>query len=184
MKRQWMLWLTAIALATLLAGCGGSGKGPDLLQPAYPLPTLDASGPEGAASDREDPSGADEPPANQTPAEGVDVDLTILSSTMVYGEVYNMMTNPQDYEGKVIRLRGQYSSYYSDPPGEYLHFAVITDALACCVQGMEFLWTGEHSYPQDYPAEQTEIEITGVFERFEDQGSVYYRIVTDSLEVL
>ena len=30
---------------------------------------------------------------------GGDVDLTVLSSTMVYSEVYNMMVSPDNYKG-------------------------------------------------------------------------------------
>ena len=43
-----------------------------------------------------------------------DVDLTTLSSTMVYSEVYNMMTAPSDYIGKNVKMKGNFS-YYQDP---------------------------------------------------------------------
>ena len=33
-----------------------------------------------------------------------DVDLTQLSSTLVYAEVYNMASNPQSYVGKTVRM--------------------------------------------------------------------------------
>ena len=35
-----------------------------------------------------------------------DVDLTQLSSTLVYAEVYNMASNPQSYVGKTVRMKG------------------------------------------------------------------------------
>ena len=38
--------------------------------------------------------------AAPAPGNAVDVDLTELSSTMVYSEVYAMMTEPENYIGK------------------------------------------------------------------------------------
>ena len=38
--------------------------------------------------------------------DGIDVDLTKLSSTMVYSEVYNMMYTPDDYIGKTVKMKG------------------------------------------------------------------------------
>ena len=35
-------------------------------------------------------------------ADNFDVDLTNLSSTMVYSEVYNMMSTPENYIGKTV----------------------------------------------------------------------------------
>ena len=37
----------------------------------------------------------------------IDVDLTKLSSSMVYSEVYNMMNEPEPYEGKMVKMQGQ-----------------------------------------------------------------------------
>ena len=36
----------------------------------------------------------------------VDLDLTSMSGTMVYSEVYNIMSNPDEYIGKTIRMNG------------------------------------------------------------------------------
>ena len=54
----------------------------------------------------------EEPEQTQTSADGVDVDLTVLSSTMVYSEVYNMLYNdPAHYLGKTVKARGEFSIY-------------------------------------------------------------------------
>ena len=47
-------------------------------------------------------------------APGVDVDLTKLSSTMVYSEVYNMVNTPEDYTGKTVRMTGSFNLWH-DP---------------------------------------------------------------------
>ena len=39
-------------------------------------------------------------------ADGTDIDLTKLSATMVFSEVYNIMVNPDSCMGKTIRMKG------------------------------------------------------------------------------
>ena len=109
-------------------------------------------------------------------ANSIDVDLTKLSSTMVYSEVYNMMYTPDDYIGKAVKMRGQFA-YYEDPDTKSQYFAcIIADATACCSQGLEFVLTGEHTYPKDYPELGSEITVTGIFELYEENGLQYCRL--------
>ena len=113
--------------------------------------------------------------------DGIDVDLTQLSSTMVYSEVYNMMYTPDDYIGKVVKMKGQFA-YYEDPETKAQYFAcIIADATACCSQGLEFILTGEHSYPNDYPELGSEITVTGIFEVYTENGFQYCRLKDASL---
>ena len=44
--------------------------------------------------------------ATENPQGKVDVDLTALSSTMVYSEVFNMLNTPENYVGKTIKMTG------------------------------------------------------------------------------
>ena len=118
----------------------------------------------------------------------VDVDLTTLSSTMVYSEVYNMMVSPESYVGKTIKMNGQFALYQSvDANGnlipDQIYFAcVIADATACCSQGLEFVLAGEHSYPDDYPELGTEITVVGTFQTYEDNGYMYCHLVDAEME--
>ena len=114
----------------------------------------------------------------------IDVDLTALSSTMVYAEVYSIVTNPDQYVGKTIKMSGPYAVDYYDQTGLYYHFVLIEDATACCAQGLEFRRNGEYSYPHDYPPEQTKIEVSGVFEHYEELGQTYYYLAVDDVIVL
>ena len=110
-------------------------------------------------------------------ADGIDVDLTKLSSTMVYSEVYNMMVSPDNYTGKTVKMNGAFA-YYEDPETKAQYFAcIIADATACCSQGLEFILTGEHTYPNDYPELNSEITVTGTFETYEENGYNYCRLV-------
>ncbi len=110
-------------------------------------------------------------------ADGIDVDLTKLSSTMVYSEVYNMMVSPDNYTGKTVKMNGAFA-YYEDPETKKQYFAcIIADATACCSQGLEFILTGEHTYPNDYPELYSDITVTGTFETYEENGYNYCRLV-------
>jgi len=102
--------------------------------------------------------------ASPKPAATIDVDLTKLSSTMVYSEVYNMMYNAPDYVGKVVKMRGLYSLYYDEGTGKYYHACIIQDATACCAQGIEFELTEDYRFPEDYPEVNDEVCVTGTFD--------------------
>ena len=103
----------------------------------------------------------------------IDVDLTILSSTMVYSEVYNMITSPQDYVGKTVKMKGAFSFYHDTASNNYYFACIIRDAMACCAQGIEFVLAGEHRYPDDYPSVGAEICVVGVFDTYQEGGNLY-----------
>ena len=90
---------------------------------------------------------------SQPSADGVEVDLTVLSSTMVYSEVYNMLYNdPAHYLGKTVKARGEFSIYQlvTDgvlQPDPVSYACIISDAAACCAEGMEFVLEGDLTYP-------------------------------------
>ena len=107
--------------------------------------------------------------------EQVDVDLTALSSTVVYSEVYNMVTSPEDYVGKVVKMHGQFAIYEDPDTGTVYTACIIADATACCSQGLEFSLSGA-IYPDDYPELGTEITVTGTFQSYEEDGSKLYHL--------
>lgn len=114
-------------------------------------------------------------------ANRIDIDLTKLSSTMVYSEVYNMMVFPDDYIGKTVKMNGAFE-YYEDPETKKLYFAcIIADAAACCTQGLEFILAGNPIYPDDYPEIYSDITVTGTFEVYEENGFQYCRLVDAAL---
>ncbi|MGN0394032.1 MAG: hypothetical protein ACI4EF_01605 [Coprococcus sp.] len=100
--------------------------------------------------------------------EGVDIDLTSLTKTMVYSEVYNMMYAPQDYIGKTIKMEGLYSAYHDETTGNDYFACIIEDATACCSQGIEFQLTDDYVYPDDYPEEGSRITVIGVFDTYQE----------------
>ena len=209
-KRLWAQALTIIMTMTvlLLAGCAGgqngaspagadaagvSGAGDLGVDDSGIEAGADASGTgtgtgaesagteTGAANSGDAPLEPQDFPTIDADAK-VDIDLTTLSSTMVFGEVSNMMLDPEDYLGKTIRVRGPYFVNYNEVKKEYLHFVVVTDATACCQNGLNFNWAGEHSYPADYPQMDEEIEIVGVIGNYEEYGQVFCVINTSEIK--
>ena len=107
----------------------------------------------------------------------IDLDLTAISGTVVYSQVYDMMMNPDSYMGQKIRMKGNFN-YYQDPDTKQEYFAVlIADATACCAQGIEFVWEGEHTYPKDYPPLDTELTVTGTFSTYYEGNYMYIQLV-------
>ncbi|MBR1444291.1 MAG: hypothetical protein IJ583_12270, partial [Firmicutes bacterium] len=99
-------------------------------------------------------------------ADKIDIDLTAMSSTMVYSEVYNMMYEPDEYIGKTIKMNGTFKIYHDEDTGNNYFACIIQDATACCTQGIEFVPTNKYLYPDDYPYEDEEITVTGVFDTY------------------
>lgn len=111
----------------------------------------------------------------QYKSEGVDVDLTLMGSDLVYATVYQMMSKPEEYEGKTIRIEGKYYASYYPITDKYYNYCLIADAAACCSQGLEFELGGGAVYPDGYPEDQSEVIVTGVFETYtEEAGQTFY----------
>lgn len=111
----------------------------------------------------------------QYKSEGVDVDLTLMGKDLIYATVYQMMSKPEEYEGKTIRIEGKYYASYYPVTDKYYNYCLIADALACCSQGLEFELGGDAVYPDDYPADQSQVIVTGVFETYtEEAGQTFY----------
>lgn len=113
---------------------------------------------------------AEEPAVNE---DVPDVDLTQLSSTMVYSEVYNMMCYPENYIGKSVKMNGSYTSFYDEATDKHYSACIIMDATACCAQGIEFELTDDFVYPQDYPNEGDPICVVGTFETYNEGENRY-----------
>ena len=111
----------------------------------------------------------------------VDLDLSKLSGTVVYAQVYNLVYEYESWLGKVIKMSGYYSAYEDTERGVVYHACVIPDATACCAQGIEFLWAGEHAWPDDYPEEGMNITVTGRLDQYKEDENIYLHLVDAEL---
>jgi hypothetical protein len=151
MKRIVVCAIIAALLIPALCGCGG-------------------------APGAQDPGTADTA-ADTAP---VDVDLTQLSSTMVYSEVFNMTRTPEDYLGKRVRMRGEFA--YAEGDGRYYFACIISDATACCDQGIEFVLTEDRKFPEEYPEKGTEITVVGIFDTYMEGSYKYCQLIDAVME--
>lgn len=102
-------------------------------------------------------------------------DVSELDKTETYLSVYDMMLYPRNYTGNVVRVAGEYySTLYKDKDYVYV---LIKDAAQCCSTGFEFEWDGDYVYPDDYPPENTEITVTGIFDIYRDDESPAFHVI-------
>ena len=67
-----------------------------------------------------------------TGSSGGMLDLTKLSSTMVYSEVFNMLASPDSYVGRTVKMTGT-AACLANPENSKLYYAcIIADATGCC----------------------------------------------------
>lgn len=115
------------------------------------------------------------------PAQVIDVDLTAMSSTMVYSEVYNMMTEPDGYMGKSVKMQGNFAVYFDETTEKFYYACLIADATACCSQGLEFILAEAFSFPEDYPEIGADITVTGIFDTYTENGYLYAQLIDATL---
>ena len=109
----------------------------------------------------------------------VDIDLTALSSSMIYAQVYDMVYKSDEYTGKSVKVKGPFS-YFKDANTGKEYFSVsVSDISACCSQAIEFVLKDERKYPDDYPALDTEITVVGNFHCYKE-GVYTYCQLTDA----
>ncbi len=95
--------------------------------------------------------------------ETFDIDLTSMSSSMVYSEVSNILQYPDPFFGMIVRMKGNLMSYYDETDGNTYYSCIIQDATACCSNGIEFQLSDYSVLPE----EGEEIEVAGVLDSYE-----------------
>ena len=190
MKKVYCLILTAVLMLSLTA-CGSAAGATAKDNPKSASPTKDRTT---AATDTKDTitetadaedtvTAADtEDTVTAADAGSIDFDLTQLSSTMVYSEVYNMMMTPDSYIGKTVKMKGPFTVYQNESGDDYYYTVLISDATACCSQGIEFELAGKHDFPADYPEQGAEITVTGEFQIYQEGEYNYCHLVNATLE--
>ena len=192
MKKLYAIAVFALSAALALGSC--AGEKPDSKQQAIinevvkdataitlPTDTTSAAAPEASLSPAGSTSAA--PTGDTAQDTGVDIDLTVMNPTMIYATVYDIVTAPEQYLGKTIRVSGYFDTGYDESLDTRYYFVVIPDATACCLQGLEFKADGR-VYPDDYPEVRTDIQISGTLDKYVEQGHDYYYIASDSMVVV
>lgn len=112
----------------------------------------------------------------------VDLNLTQMSGTMVYAEVYNMLSAPENYVGKTVKVSGQFAIYQAADanghpvPDIYYYVCLIEDGTGCCTQGIEFILKD-----QNYPEVGSSITVTGEFQTYMEGEQQYGHLMDAAL---
>ena len=109
----------------------------------------------------------------------VDIDLTQLSSSMIYAQVYDMVYKSEEYTGKSVKVKGLFSYFKDADTGKEYFSVTVSDISACCSQAIEFVLKDECTYPDDYPPLDTEITVVGNFNCYKE-GVYTYCQLTDA----
>lgn len=108
----------------------------------------------------------------------IDIDISEEMYTQWINEIY---TNPDDYEGNVIRLQGAYMAEQDERNGNVYDY-VYRQGPGCCgtdgaICGFEFTYDGI------MPEDDEWIEVIGVLEQYEEDGTTYLNLKADSVRV-
>ena len=183
-RRMFILLICMMSIA--ITGCASqSGKGINEVNSVNNVITNQINEAQKSEEETETATLEKEPEQDEEKKSNVDYDLTQMNSDMVYVMVYQMMAVPEQYVGKTFRMDGIFYSSYYDTTNQYYFYCVIQDALACCTQGIEFVWDdGSHIYPDEYPEEAEEIIVEGTFETYTEEGdeNLYCHLVNATWE--
>lgn len=174
MKRKLLFIVSIIAILT---GCasGGHGVRSNIMASLF---TSDNKTSQTATSNNQSYSNNG---SNMPVYDKIDIDLTTMSSTMVYSEVYNMMDDPSTYRGKIIKIFGPFLPFESTDPSFCYPAIVVQDATACCASGIEFLLYGvprcSMSGGNGYPLYNEDATIVGKYDTYLEGTSLYGHLV-------
>ena len=177
--------------SSAILACGVLATIPNALLSCKAKDKIDNSGLQAAAAAKntvepdntvvECPPGRIETTTTPAPSK-VDLDLTKMSATMIYSTIFDMLIMPEDYVDKNIKLSGWFETYTDPQTGEMYYAVVVPDATACCQQGLEFVWKGNHAYPDDFPKPGQNITVTGIYKMIENDGVTYTYLEANSVE--
>lgn len=177
--------------SSAILACGVLATIPNALLSCKAKDKIDNSGLQAAAAAKntvepentvvECPPGRIETTTTPAPSK-VNLDLTKMSATMIYSTIFDMLIMPEDYVEKIIKLSGWFETYTDPQTGEMYYAVVVPDATACCQQGLEFVWKGNHTYPDDFPKPGQDITVTGIYKMIENDGVTYTYLEANSVE--
>lgn len=142
MKKAILFCLVAVML---LCACGQNGEAP-------PPPTpISASTAEASTA----PSGS------STGSLPENTEILVLDEPFLDAQYRDILTHPEDYEGKILQLEGMYNSWVDDYGGGLRHAIVRYCPDGCCGSGLTGL---EIYYDGNCPEEEDWVRVTGTIE--------------------
>jgi hypothetical protein len=170
MKKLLSLILILSLMISLFVGCADNESTSDSSIPGSDTADATESESENSTSIEPDPR--------------VDVDLTVMSSTMVFAEVNRIVTDPIGTLGNKIKAEGAFDIFTDEDADQNFYYIIIFDALECCQEGLEMIFPESYTFPEDYPSQDEEIEVIGTLSSHNDYGVEYYYLSVEEINVL
>ena len=174
MKKALIICVNLCNLWFLLTSC----KEKNTVETSFAIPENAVSIEEQAIAQNEATS-----PKSTVSSDGtkIDFDLSEMNSDLVYASVFQMMIDPDTFANKVIKMRGNFVTYPSSSvTGGKTYAVIISDALACCKQGIEFHYDFAGKEPKDGDI----VTVTGTYTCDVLPGEIFYNYVkADSVQL-
>ena len=107
----------------------------------------------------------------------VDINIAAMDKTMAYSTLYNIQTNPSEYEGKTVKVKGYFSQDRFKGGSKVTHcFIDVYDSTNCCSAWTTFAWDG------DLPDKGAETTVTGVIVVKRENGNDYPELQATSVK--
>ena len=181
MKKGFAIILAA-AIVLAAAGCGASSESAANKTAQSSAKTVSdalSQAQETTIADREAPVTEAVKPDDMEYADldfDAELDLTEMSSTMVYAEVSNMVNTPDKYLGKTVKIKGSFDVFTDPNTKKYYYSCMVKDATACCANGIEFAPQKDLKYPDDFPNVGMPVTVGGTFETYKEGETTYLRL--------
>lgn len=178
--KKYMISFLAALIAVSVCGCGKAADASQNQTSAAGLTGGNVNNP--VQTDQNSESAGNQSFDAMSGTDGVDMDLTQLSGSMVYAQTFELLNNADKYMGQTIRIAGKFQSVVSKETSNRYYYVMVSDVTACCQQGFEFIWgDNSHVYPDEYPAENSDIVITGVLSTYEENSKKYCYLAVDDI---
>jgi len=119
----------------------------------------------------------------KTEALKIDYDLSSMNFTMISSMFFQMVIEAEKYENKNFKIKGIFQTFPNpdNPQGLPYFSVIINDVTMCCQEGIDFVWQGNHKWPEDYPKEDQEITIIGKYIVTETDDFTYNYILASDI---
>ncbi|MBR0385045.1 MAG: hypothetical protein IJI05_00690 [Erysipelotrichaceae bacterium] len=188
MRRTVIMIITGIMLLFSLCGCAEGNpidtsiknNNPNTVNNVIDSQIKKETGQQDDPVSEKDKSPVDTTGSSFYQKQDIDLDLTNMTSNMIFATVSNMMATPDNFADKVVRFSGYFLQSRDASSDKVYNCCIVPDALACCAEGLEFVLLDGYSYPE----EGQDIMITGVFRVYYNESFSYCVIENAEIKLI
>ena len=112
----------------------------------------------------------------------IDIDMTNFSITILFALLQNLVNYPDDYIGKVIKIKGDFKSWKDETTNEDVYLINISDEAACCSAEIQIVFDKDSFDISQLPDVGDEITVIGRFDS-NYKNNVFFSYLADSVIV-